>query len=168
MSVAAADPTAAPGRKRRRVLATLLVISAALNLFFVAGALWTHLHARAGWAGPEQRYQKMAAELDLDPQQRIGFDKYVAAIRGRTEKMHLQVTPLIGAAWEEIGRPQADGAQVLRLFDEAADKRREFQHEAMTKTLELLALLTPPQREKFVAIARERRGAWPRPVPAKR
>jgi len=80
--------------------------------------------------------------------------------RTRTEKMHEQVAPLIGAAWEEIAKPQADAAQVMRLFDEAAEKRREFQREATAKTLDFLAILTPAQRGKFVAIAHQRRAPW--------
>ncbi len=108
----------------------------------------------------------MAAQLDLDPQQRTAFDAYVAAMRARTEKMHEQVAPLIGAAWEEIAKPQADPAQVTRLFDEAAEKRREFQREATGQTLDLLAILTPAQRSKFVEIVRERRPLWLRAAPA--
>jgi Spy/CpxP family protein refolding chaperone len=104
----------------------------------------------------------MAAQLDLDPQQRIAFNAYAAAMRARTEKMHEQVAPLIGAAWEEIAKPQADAAQIMRLFDEAAERRREFQREASAQTLDLLAILTPAQRSKFVEIVRERRPLWMR------
>ena len=42
-------------------------------------------------------------------------------MRTRTGKMRQQVAPLIGSAWEEIAKPQADGAQVMRLFDEERD-----------------------------------------------
>jgi hypothetical protein len=76
--------------------------------------------------------------------------------------MHEQVAPLIGAAWEEIAKPQADAAEVMRLFDEAAEKRREFQREATSQTLDFLASLSPAQRSKFVAVARERRPLWMR------
>jgi len=104
-----------------------------------------------------------AAELALEPQQRVGFDAYVAAMRSRTEKMREQVGPLIGEAWEEIAKPQADVTQVMRLFDEATEKRREFQREATTQTLDFLRVLSPAQRAKFVAIAHERRAPWLRP-----
>jgi Spy/CpxP family protein refolding chaperone len=87
-------------------------------------------------------------------------------MRTRTEKMRQQVAPLIGSAWEEVAKPQADEAQVMRLFDEAALKRREFQREASAETLKFLTLLTPAQRSKFVAIARERRASRSRPRPA--
>ena len=166
MSMATAGPAPATGWPRRRVLVILLVVSVVLNLCFVAGAVWTRWHAPARWAGPEQRYQQMAGELDLTPEQRTGFDAYVAAMRTRTDKMRQQVAPLIGSAWEEIAKPQADGAQVMRLFDEAAEKRREFQREATARTLDLLAILSPAQRSKFVALARERRAPWLRPHPA--
>lgn len=161
MSVAAAGGRSATGRPRSRLVLTLLALSVALNLFFIAGAVWTRLHARADWPpSAEQRFQQMAAQLDLDATQRAGFDRYVAAMRARTGNMRGQVAPLIGAAWEEIGKPQADAAQIMRLFDEAADKRRGFQREAMAQTLAFLAVLSPAQRAKFVAIARERRDSW--------
>ena len=161
MSMATAGQPGAPaGWRGRRVLVILLVVSVVLNLCFIAGAAWTRWHAPARWADTEQRYQRMAGELDLTPEQRTGFDAYVAAMRTRTAKMRQQVAPLIGSAWEEIAKPKADEAQVMRLFDEAAEKRREFQREASAETLKLLAILSPAQRNKFVAIARERRGRW--------
>lgn len=153
----AGQPGAPAGWLSRRVLLILLVASVVLNLCFVAGAVWTRWHAPARWAGMEQRYRQMAAELDLNPQQKIAFDAYVATMRTRTEKMRQQVGPVMDAAWEEIAKPHADAAQVALLFDYAAEKRREFQREASAQTLDFLATLAPAQRSKFVAIARERR-----------
>ncbi len=162
MSMATAGPVGGTPTRwpSRRVLVILLILSAVLNLCFLAGAAWTRLHVPARWAGFEERYQRMATELNLEPPQRAGFDAYVAAMRIRTEKMHEQVTPLMNAAWDEIAKPQADAAQVMRLFDQADEKRREFQREATAKTLDFLAILSPAQRSKFVAIARERRSPW--------
>ena len=164
MSSAAAGPGgAAPtGWPSRRVLVILLILSAVLNFCFLAGVAWTRLNAPARGPGLEQRYQRMAAELNLEPRQRAGFDAYVAAMRTRTEKMREQVAPLIGEAWEEIAKPQADVGRVMSLFDEATEKRREFQREATTQTLDFLKVLSPAQRAKFVQIARERRAAWRR------
>ena len=165
MSATTAGPlgqSGAPTRwPSRRVLTILLVVSAVLNFCFLAGAVWTRWLGPERW-DPEQRFRQMAAELNLEPQQRPGFDAYVAAMRTRTEKMHEQVGPLMAAAWAEIAKPQADAAQVMRLFDEAAEKRREFQREATAKTLDFLAILSPAQRSKFVAIAHERHAAWQR------
>ncbi len=165
MSTATAGPVgAAPtGWPSRRVLVILLILSAVLNFCFLAGVAWTRLHPPARGPGLEQRYRQLAAELTLEPQQRVSFDAYVAAMRTRTEKMREQVAPLIGAAWEEIAKPQADVKEVMRLFDEATEKRREFQREATAQTLDFLSVLSPAQRAKFVAIAHERRAPWMRP-----
>ncbi len=164
MSTATAGPLGGTPTRwpSRRVLVVLLILSAVLNFCFLAGAAWIRLHAPARW-GLEERYQQMAVELNLEPQQRAGFDAYVAAMRARTEKMREQVAPLMNAAWQEIAKPQAEAAQVTRLFDEAAAKRGEFQREATVKTLDFLAILSPAQRGKFVAIAHERRPPWMRP-----
>lgn len=163
MSAAEAGPVgqsgAPTGWPNRRVLVILLIVSAVLNVCFLGGAAWTRWQGPARW-NPEQRFQLMGVELNLEPQQRPGFDTYVAAMRTRTEKMHEQVGPLMTAAWAEIAKPQADAVQVMRLFDDAAEKRREFQREATAKTLEFLAILSPEQRAKFIAIGRERRAAW--------
>lgn len=166
MSAVTAGPSPATGWPRRRLLLALLVVSVALNLFFVAGAAWTRWNSVQPLPSPARRFQQMAAQLDLDPQQRITFRAYAAAMRARTERMQEQVAPLVNGAWEEIAKPQADPAQITRLFDEAAEKRREFQREATAQTLDLLASLTPAQRSKFVEIVRERRPLWMRAHPA--
>lgn len=163
MSAATAGPNATRGWPRQRLLVTLLAISAVLNLFFVAGALWTRMHPPAAWPSPQQRYQQMAAELDLNPQQRIGFDRYVAAMRARTETMHQEIRPLVGSTWDEIAKPDADLGKITARFDEASEKWRRFQHEGTAQTLDFLSILSPEQRAKFVAIARERRAPWLRP-----
>jgi uncharacterized membrane protein len=160
VSNASAGPTPATGWPGRRLLLALLVISAVLNLFFIVGAVWTHMQAPAGGPNREERYQRMAAELELDPQQRSGFDKYVAAMRARDDRMRQEIAPLIAGAWDEIAKPQADVGQIMQRFDEAAEKRRTFRRELTVQTLDFLAILSPAQRTKFIAIARERRGSW--------
>lgn len=146
-------------RPRRRLLLALLVVSGLLNVFFIAGAAWTRLHGPGGWLH-EAPYQRMAKALDLDSRQRVGFDKYIAAMRARDRRMHEDVAPLIAGAWDEMAKPQADTAQIMRRFDDASQKWRQFQHDSTTATLEFLALLSPSQRDKFLEIQRERRAAW--------
>jgi uncharacterized membrane protein len=146
----------------------VLLISAMLNVFFVGGAAWTRLHAPIRGVGAEQRYQQMAAELDLNAQQRIGFDRYVAAMQARTEKMHQEIRPLIAGTWDEMAKPDADLGQITGRFDEASEKWRQFQRESTAQTLDFLAILSPAQRSKFVVLARERRAPWLRPRNAKK
>ena len=162
MSAATAGPSAAIGWPRRRLVIAVLVISVVLNVFFVAGAAWSRLHAPARWVGIEERYREMAGKLDLTGEQGIAFDRYVAAMQARTEKMHQEIRPLIATTWDEMAKPGADLAVITGRFDEASNKWRQFQRESTAQTLEFLATLSPAQRSKFVQLARERRGAWRR------
>jgi Spy/CpxP family protein refolding chaperone len=163
VSAYTAEPALARGWPRRRLLLALLIVSAALNLFFIVGAVWTRMHPPDGLAGREQRYRQMAAQLDLAPDQRQGFERYVAAMNARDEKMRQQVAPLIGSAWQEIAKSQPNTGQIMQRFDEASARWREFQREATTQTLDFLSILSPSQRDKFIALVRERRAPWLRP-----
>jgi Spy/CpxP family protein refolding chaperone len=138
----------------------LLAVSLVLNLCFIAGALWSRLNPPPARLDLAERYRQMAAQLDLDPQQRAAFDRYVGGIRARSEQMRQETDPLMSAAWEELAKPQPDTAKVERLFDEAGDKRRAMQHEATSQTVALLNALSPEQRAKFVAIMRDWRASW--------
>ena len=160
MSAATAAPVAAGrGQHRSRLLIAVLVISLVLNLCFVAGAVWYRLHPPPASQTLAQRYQEIASQLDLDPQQRGAFDQYIAAMRSRIDQMRQETEPLMGAAWDELAKPQPDEARVKQLFDEAAERRRGFQRDATGQTLTLLATLSPTQRAKFVTLMRERRAA---------
>jgi Spy/CpxP family protein refolding chaperone len=148
------------GPRRSRLWIALLAVSLVLNLCFVAGAVWSRLHPPAARVDLAERYRQMAAQLDLDAQQRTAFDHYVGAIRGRTEQVRQDTDPLMNAAWDELAKPQPDMTRVESLFDEAAEKRRAMQHETTTQTVQLLSALSPAQRAKFVATMREWRAAW--------
>jgi Spy/CpxP family protein refolding chaperone len=159
VSVVTAGRTEAGGR-RSRLWVALLAVSLVLNLCFIAGAVWSRLHPPPGRMDFAERYRQMAAQLDLDPQQRAAFDRYVSAVRSRSEQMRQQTDPLMNAGWDELAKPQPDTAKVEQLFDEAAEKRRAVQHETASQTVELLASLSPAQRAKFVQIMHEWRAAW--------
>ncbi len=148
----------APARTgRHRLLLILLVVSAALNLCFVAGVVWSRMHIPPTSA---ERFHSIAAELDLSPQQQTAFNRYYQAMRTRTRAVHTEVDPIMAGAWGEIAKTQPDPAQIMRFFDDAAEKRREFQRDAIASTLEFLATLSPGQRTKFTTLVRERRALW--------
>ena len=139
---------------RQHLLWVLLALSVALNLFFVAGALWIRFQ------GPpplnlEQRLQRMGAQLDLGPQQKPAFEQYFQTVHTRMQEMRDAVEPLMNRAWSELAKPGADETTVMRLFDEAAEKRRSVRRELTASTLSFLATLSPEQRAKFVVLARQ-------------
>jgi Spy/CpxP family protein refolding chaperone len=134
----------------------VLILSLALNLCFIAGALWIRFQGPPLPPSPEQRLQQIEPQLALNPQQKVAFDEYARTVRSRMQSMHEAVEPLFANAWSELAKPDADEAKVMLLFDQAGDQWRAFRRELGTATFAFLANLTPEQRAKFVELARQR------------
>jgi uncharacterized membrane protein len=145
---------------RPYLLWVALTLSLVLNLCFVAGALWVHINGPALTMSPEERFQRVGAELGLDPEQRRAFEQYSDAVRIHMQRMREAVDPLMSAARTDLAKPGADEATIARLYDEAAQTRRGFQRELLAKTLAFLAVLSPEQRAKFVEQFHQRLRPW--------
>jgi Spy/CpxP family protein refolding chaperone len=153
--VTAASVALRPG-SRRHLFWVILVLSLALNLCFIAGALWIRVQGPPLPMTPEQRLQQIEPQLALNPQQKAAFDEYARTVRSRVQSMHEAIEPQVANAWSELAKPDADEAKVMQLFDQAGDQRRAFRRELGTATFTFLAKLTPEQRAKFVELARQR------------
>jgi Spy/CpxP family protein refolding chaperone len=133
-----------------------LILSLALNLCFIAGALWIRVQGPPLPMSPEQRLQQIEPQLALDSQQKAAFDEYARTVRSRMQSMHEAIEPLVANAWSELAKPDADQTKIMQLFDQAGEQRRAFRPELVTATFTFLAKLTPEQRAKFVELARQR------------
>lgn len=142
---------------RQRWPAVLLAASLALNLFFVAGAVWIHLHAPPSQA---TRLRQIGDQLRLDPAQKTALEDYVRALRARSTRMRDETDPLIGAAWQELAKPQPDQARLTQVFDQVGEKRLSMMRDVTTQTLNFLNTLSPQQRAEFIAVWRERPVQW--------
>ena len=151
-----------PG-SRQHLLWVVLILSLALNLCFIGGALWIRVQGPPPPITPEQRLEQIEPQLALDPQQKAVFEQYARTVRLRMQSMREAVEPLVGNAWSELAKPDADNAKVMQLFDQAGDQRRAFRRELGTATFAFLAKLSPEQRAKFVELARQRPWAKRRP-----
>lgn len=160
MSLSATASTDSVGWPRRRLWLALLAVSVALNLFFIAGALWIRMHPPMGRYSWHQRFQLVARELDLSPQQRASFDRFVNTMHERARRMHEESEPPADEAWREMASPNPNAAHVEALLTKAAQTRQNFQLDAAARTLKFLSQLSPAQRAKFVAIVHPRRHAW--------
>jgi Spy/CpxP family protein refolding chaperone len=156
--------TASRGAARRPLLWAALALSLALNLCFVAGALWTRFQTPGPPANPAERLQRIEAELVLDPQQKQAFERYSETLRSHMQQMRETVEPLMSGAWAELAKPDANQAAAAQLFDEAGQARRSLQRELLTPTLAFLATLSPEQRAKFVNLFHQRPRAWGQPL----
>ena len=144
-----------PG-SRRQLFRVILVLSLALNLCFIAGALWIRVQGSPLPMSPEQRLQQIEPQLALNSQQKAAFDQYARTVRMRMQSMHEAIEPLVGKAWSELAKPDADDAKIMQLFDQTGEQRRAFRRELGTATFAFLAKLSPEQRAKFVELARQR------------
>lgn len=141
---------------RQHLLWVVLILSLALNLCFIAGALWIRLQGPPFPMSPEKRLEQIKPQLALDSQQKAAFDQYARTVRSRMRSMHEAIEPLVGKAWSELAKPDADDAKIMQLFDQAGDQRHAFRRELGTATFAFLAKLSPEQRAKFVELARQR------------
>ena len=144
-----------PG-SRQQLFWVVLILSLALNLCFIAGALWIRVQGPPPPKSPEQRLQQIEPQLALDSQQKAAFEQYARTVHLRVQSMREAVEPLDANAWSELAKPDADDAKVMQLFDQAGDQRRAFRRELGTATFTFLAKLSPEQRAKFVELARQR------------
>jgi Spy/CpxP family protein refolding chaperone len=151
-----------PG-SRQHLFWVILILSLALNLCFIGGALWIRVQGPPPPMTPEQRLEQIEPQLGLDSQQKAAFEQYAQTVRLRVKSMHEAIEPSIGQAWSELAKPDADEAKIMQLFDQAEEERHAFRRELGTATFLFLAKLTPQQRAKFVELARQRPWAKRRP-----
>jgi Spy/CpxP family protein refolding chaperone len=143
---------------RQHLIWVVLILSLALNLCFIAGALWIRVQGPPPPISPEQRLQQIEPQLALNPQQKAAFDEYARTVHSRMQSMREAVEPLVANTWSELAKPDADEAKFMLLFDQAGDQRRAFRRDLGTATFAFLAKLSPEQRAKFVELARQH--AW--------
>jgi uncharacterized membrane protein len=155
--IAATGGGASVAPRKPRTLLVLLILSGALNLCFLGGALWIRMHESVR---QPMRADQFAEELHLNAQQRAGFEQYFRLMRARAQLMRAELEPDVAKAWGEIAKPQPDQTQIDQDFAAAAAKRHAFAHDATQNTLTFLATLAPDQRQKFVQLLREHRAFW--------
>lgn len=158
MSVSFAGTTRGGGLSRHRLVIAVLAISLALNVCVIAGALWNRANISEAQTASE-RFRKLETALNLNDQQRVAFEAYVAAARARNAQLRQDIDPMLDAAWAELAKEHPDEAVVMQHFGDASTRWRASQRETIDATLALLAALNPEQRTKFIAAERERRAA---------
>ena len=142
------------GWPRFRLLAAVLAVSLVLNVLFVAGGVWSRVEQPTS-RGLDQRFERIGAQLDLDPRQQTAFNGFIAEMRDRRDKVQRQVVPLYRSAWDAAAKPAMDETNVRRSFEAAFDERLRLSRETSARMVEFLATLSPEQRGRFVALARD-------------
>jgi Spy/CpxP family protein refolding chaperone len=134
----------------------LFILSLALNLCFIGGAVWVRSEAWHVTMTPADRFQMVAQQLSLDADQRAAFDRFIRQMRMRARHMRETSEPLFEEIWDELAKPKPDDAQIDKDIDEANANRHSFQVDSSHALRTFLTTLTPEQRDRFVQLARNR------------
>jgi len=150
------EATTVTPQPRQRWLVILLTVSLALNLFFVAGVAGTAIMVSSP-VTPHERFEQIAAQLQLEQDQRKAFDAFTATMR-QNEKALRDTTQHI---WGELEQPNLDQARIGPLLNQTAENRADYQKAYAASLKHFMMTLTPQQRTRFIQLTRavpERRG----------
>jgi uncharacterized membrane protein len=134
----------------------LLILSVALNLFFIGGALWVRHEAWHAHLTPAERFEMVAQQSSLTGDERAAFERFIRTLRVHMRNMRESNEPLIQEIWGELAKEKPDDAVIDRDVDTTANNRHAFQVEASRAMRTFLAALTPEHRARFVELAKNR------------
>jgi Spy/CpxP family protein refolding chaperone len=146
---------AAKRATRGRLWRLLLAVSLVLNVAFIGTSLWLRFTSPE-LATPEQRFEHIARELQLNDDQRDAFRQFAIEVRRGSRHLKESNQPLLKSVWEEMGKPQPDEAAVARLVEEATTNRQAYQKEMIPTLAKFLSTLTPEQRQRFIELSERR------------
>jgi Spy/CpxP family protein refolding chaperone len=134
----------------------LLAVSLSLNVFFVAGYLYSSKLVQRMATSDTDRTRLVAQRLQLDTHQREEFRRLRALARDRATQLRQTNTEVVEALWDEIVKAQPDGQRIKELLEHLSDNRRAFNLAVMDLVGEFLKILRPEQRETFLQVIRNR------------
>jgi Spy/CpxP family protein refolding chaperone len=144
--------------RRGRLIWVALVLSLTLNVFFMAGLLWSKMAAEQH-GNPAQRFQELGRQLDLSPAERAAFEQFGRTVGEQVQALRHANEPLLDRVWTELAKPEPDQALIARLVEQAGENRRAFQKATAEALTGFMASLSPEQRAQFAELARRRQDA---------
>jgi uncharacterized membrane protein len=134
-----------------RLLWIALALSLTLNVCFLAGLAWMHVHRPPS---PIVRLGHFGDSLNLNNDQREAYDQFVRTLRLRGRFVRESNQPLIENLWSEIGKPTPDTSTIAKLADQVNGNREAFLHEVSAALDTFVKTLTPEQRAMLAAKAK--------------
>jgi len=142
-------------RARGRLLWWGLILSLAMNIFFVGATIWVRANLPV-MPTPQQRMQAIAEELKLNPDQHDAFQQFLIEMRRSTRQLRDGNMPLLQRAWDEMVKPNPDQALIGQIIDQTSENRRAYQKTMSVAMARFLADLTAEQRSQFVELLKRR------------
>lgn len=140
----------------KRALGFLLAVSLAVNVFVVAGVVYTVYKEQHATASPEGRVDLVADELGLTAEQREALALLRERSAIRRSAMKETLSPAQAAVLQQVSEPSFDRDRVKALIAEWNEERQLYYLTSSEDLHEFLMTLTPEQRRSFLAMARER------------
>jgi len=134
-----------------RLLWIALALSLTLNICFLAGLAWMHIHAPGP---PLVRLQHFGDSLNLTGDQRQAYEQFLRTLRQRGRAVREGNQPLIQNLWSEIAKPTPDTAAIAKLGDQINGNRTALQRDVSSALDAFIKTLTPEQRAQLAAKAK--------------
>lgn len=134
-----------------RLLWIALALSLTLNICFLAGLAWMHIHAPGP---PIVRLQRFGDSLNLTGDQRQAYEQFLRTLRQRGRAVREGNQPLIQNLWSEIAKPTPDTSAIGKLGDQITSNRTALQRDVSTALDAFIKTLTPEQRAQLAAKAK--------------
>jgi|SRR5579862_1046781 len=132
---------------RPRFLLAALILSLALNVCIVGGALYAHWSGHRPPPMPGHHLDVLAERLKLAPEQMPAFEEFRRTLRHGQEELAERDGPTLHEAWDELAHDNPDPVKVQGALDQMAMHRHAFQVDATAATIRFMAALTPEQRQ---------------------
>ena len=141
---------------KRKLPWLLLLVSVALNVFFVGGALYSMVTSERLEDDPAARTAFVAERLALAPAEREALIDWRQRARDRFKAMRAERGEMRAQVLQELAKAELDPAALERLMSERAALRVPALLETVQDLHGYLATLSPEQKAEFIAMAQER------------
>ncbi len=134
----------------------LLALSLTLNVFFVGGNVYTRMLVERVGKSPDERARIVAQRLTLDAKQVDAFGTLRAKVRSRSLKYRNASRGSAARIWAEIRKDKPNQRVIDRNLRVLSKNRLAFQMQASAIAIDFLARLDREQKERFLALAKQR------------
>ena len=130
-----------------RFLIAALILSLALNVCIVGGAVYAHWSRHRLPPMPGHRLDLLAEHLKLRPEQMPEFEEFRRTLRHEQEQLAERDRPVMREAWDELTKDNPDPLKVEAALDQMALHRHAFQIDTAAAAIRFMGSLTHDQRE---------------------
>ncbi len=133
----------------------LLLISGALNVFFIGGAVYSMVVCERLEDDPEARTAFVADRLDLSPEEHQALAAWRQRARERWRDMRRESGDLRALLLVELAKPELDLEKVDELMRERVEMRVPTMLATVTDLHAYLATISDEEKSEFITMARE-------------